>query len=196
MVGCLGTARLSGGAGGPMRADFSLFGALEGSTGRKDISPATPFTTGVLATSPAYPTLKSAAFAIGASNYAPRIANVGFDLGNTVNPIESINSTGAVAGFKIFDRNPRLSIDPEADTETAIGWYAALFTGGPLMKCNFQLGSTQYNKVLFQFAAGGVNTGLQLVQQSLGARDGLTMLPSTLLATIINGEDDFAIVFA
>lgn len=189
MVGCLGTCRIVGRAGEPMRASFSFFGALEE---RKDIPPG-GFTTGQLNLTPAYPTLKSAAFQYG--TYAPRIANIGFDMGNVVNQIESINAAGAVAGFKIFDRNPRLQIDPEVDRETASNFWAKLRDASPLDDCTFQLGTTQYNRVKFRFGAnGGVGDNqLQLVRQALAARDGLSIFQSEFLATLNLGNDDFSL---
>ncbi len=188
MVGCLGTCRLSGRAGEGVRADFSLLGALEE---RADIT----YVSGALAITPAYPTLKSAAFQIGSTNYAPRIANVGFDLGNTVAPIESINAAGAVAGFKIFDRNPRLSIDPEADREATSTWWAQLRDGAPMNDCTFQVGTALYNRLKFRFASNGTGAQLQAVAQSIAARDGLTILPTILLATIASGNDDYSLLF-
>ncbi|HJR01839.1 MAG TPA: hypothetical protein VKA83_09420 [Methylomirabilota bacterium] len=191
MVGCLATGRMVARAGEPMRASFSFVGQLEE---RKDITPG-GFTTGQLNLSPGFPTMKAAAFQYG--GYAPRIANIGFDLGNTCNPIESINAAGGVAGFKIFDRNPRLQIDPELDRETASSWWAKLRDSNPLDDCTFQLGTTQYNRMKFRFGANGGagDAQLQLVRQALGARDGLSIWQSEFLATISLGNDDYSLRF-
>jgi len=190
MVGCLGTCTLSGRAGGLMRADFSFQGSLEE---RKDIT----YVGGTIALTPVFPTLKSAAFQIGSTNYAPRIANVSFAIQNVMRYLESINAVSGVAGVKIFDRKPELTIDPEADREVTSTWWVQLRDGGPLNDMSFQVGTVQYNKMQIRVsAASSPASALQLVAQSLGARDGILTLPSRLLATISAGNDDFAFMFS
>lgn len=187
LVGCLGTVRFSGRAGGLVQADFALTGALDE---RADIT----FVAGTLAGTPSYPTFKSSAFQIGTANYAPRIASVGFDLANQMQAIPSINAASGIAGWIIADREPRLTIDPEADLEANSAWWASLRDGTPLMDCTFQVGAAQYNRLKFQFTATAA-AGLQVFEQSFGTRDGLTSVPTSLLATISTGNDDVALIF-
>lgn len=190
MVGCLGTVTLTGRAGGLLRADFTFQGALEE---RADIT----YTGGTIALTPVFPTLKSAQFQIGSTNYAPRIANVSFAVQNTMRYLESINATSGVAGVKIFDRKPELTIDPEADREANSGWWAQLRDGGPMGDMSFQVGSTQYNRMQIRVSAASTpGSQLQLVSQGLGSRDGIMTLPSRLLATIAAGNDDYAFMFS
>lgn len=188
LVGCLATtARCRTTAGGALMWDFGIMGALEE---RADIT----YVNGTLSPTPTPPVTKAALFQIGSTNYAPRIKSVGFDIGNTVQYIDSINAAGGVAGVKIFDRKPILTIDPEADREANSGWWAMLRDGAPLNDCTFQVGATAYNRLKFKFPSDGVSSQLQLIAQQLAMRDGLAALPSTLLPTISAGNDDWAIV--
>jgi hypothetical protein len=189
LVGCIGTYRWNARAGGVGRFDFSFMGALEE---RADIT----YVAGTLAKTPAFPTFKSAAFQIGTTNYAPRIADMAFDIANVVGAIPSINGAGGIAGHLILNRNPRVTLDPEADREANSAWWAALRDGAPLKDLSFQLGTAQYNRMKIRASAAATPAAtVQVVAQSLGARDGLMSLPTTLLCTLDAGEDDFAKVF-
>jgi len=189
MVGCIGTCRFSGRAGEMVRADFTFMGALQE---RADIT----YAGGTLATTPQFPTLKSAAFQIGAANYAPRIAEISFDLGNRIIPIPSINSAQGVVGHTVIDRRPEFTIDPEAAREADSGWWAALSDGDPLKDLSFQVGSAQYNTINFRASAAGTpGSTVQVVAQSFSARNGIMSLPTRLFATIDSANNDFAILF-
>lgn len=189
LVGAIGTVRFSGRAGEMFRADFSFMGALQE---RADIT----YTGGTLAPTPQFPTLKSALFQIGATNYAPRIAEVGFDVGNRIIPIPSINSAQGVVGHTVIDRRPEFTIDPEAGREADSGWWDALSDGDPLKDMSFQLGSVQYNRIKVQAsAAASPGSTVQVVAQSFGARNGIVSLPTRLLATIDTPNNDWKIVF-
>ncbi|HEX7786606.1 MAG TPA: phage tail tube protein [Methylomirabilota bacterium] len=191
MVGCIGTGRFGGRAGEMIRMDFTFMGALES---RADIS----YVGGTLTTTPQFPTLKSAAFQIGSTNYAPRIAEISFDLGNRIIPIPSINSAQGVVGHTVIDRRPEFTIDPEADREANSGWWDALSDGDPMKDLSFQVGSVQYNRVKFRASADaspGPASTVQVVAQSFGARNGIMALPTRLLATIDSANNDFAITF-
>jgi hypothetical protein len=189
LVGAIGTGRMSGRAGEPARWDFSFMGALQE---RADIT----YVSGTLATSPQFPTLKSALFQIGATNYAPRIAEVGFDIGNRIIPIPSINSAQGVVGHTVIDRRPEFTIDPEADREANSGWWDALSDGDPLKDLSFQLGSVQYRRMKIQASATTTpGSTVQVVAQSFNARNGIMALPTRLLATIDTPNNDWKIVF-
>lgn len=187
LVGCLGTFDLSGRAGGVGPWRFTFQGKIGSIV---DLT----FVAGSISSTPAYPVLKSAAWQIGSGNYAPRIASLTATLGNTISPVPSINDSTGLVGYFISDRNPRMTIDPEADTVANFDWDASL-SAGTLHDVTFQIGTVQYNRVLFQF---GSNAGsqMQVVATSWGTRDGLTSYPTSLLATIASGSDDLAIVFS
>jgi hypothetical protein len=188
IVGAIGTVRFSGRAGEMVRADFSFMGALQE---RADIT----YVNGTLAPTPQFPTLKSAVFQIGSTNYAPRISEIAFDVGNRIVPIPSINSAQGVVGHTVIDRRPEFQIDPEADREANSGWWTALSTGAPLKDLSFDLGATQYNRVRFRASANATpGSTVQVVGQSFGSRTGIMALPTRLLATIDSANNDYAIV--
>jgi hypothetical protein len=189
LVGAIGTARFSGRAGEMFRIDFSFMGALQE---RADIT----YVSGTLATTPQFPTLKSSLFQIGSTNYAPRIAEVGFDIGNRIIPIPSINSAQGVVGHTVIDRRPEFTIDPEADREANSGWWDALSDGDPMKDMSFQLGSVQYKRMKLQASATSTpGSTVQVVAQSFNARNGIMSLPTRLLATIDAPNNDWKIVF-
>lgn len=189
LVGMHGTPTFRGVAGGPMRATFDLEGVLE------EIADVT-FVGGTMAATPQYPTLKSAAFQIGTGNYAPRIREVSFAMGNVLQRVPSINAASGLVGFQITDREPELVIDPEADLEANSAWWAALQDGDPLHDCTFQLGTAQYNRLKFRFSSDGSTAGLQVVGQEWVERDGITAFRMRLRPTIVNGANtDFALRF-
>lgn len=177
-------------AGQGLRTDFSIMGAIDE---RADIT----YVPGVLSPTPTPPVTKGAAFITDdGSAYTPRLKSIGFDAGLTCAYVDSVNATGAVAGAKIFDRSPTLSIDPEADREANSGWWAMLRDGAPMNFCTFNVGNTAFNRELFQFGAGGTNRLLQLVKQGLSMRDGLAALPSVLRATLSASGNDYALKFS
>lgn len=182
LTGCFGTFGFTMRAGGVMEIRFQFVGAL---AGRSDVTyvAGAPSPSGVPS---AYPVLKSAGLQIDSTNYAPRIAQLGFELGNTVSPIASANAASALAGFFISDRNPRISIDPEADLVSAYDWLTK-WKASNLADFDFTLGATQWNKIKPIFPK------VQTVGQGYTQRDGLTALPSGLLATINAGLDDFSL---
>lgn len=187
LTGALGTVDFSMKAGGVLMARFTFQGKVAG------VSDVT-YVAGTVAGTPQYPVMKSAAFQLGAANYAPRIASIGIALGNALSAVPSINDASGLAGFFVSDRNPRVSIDPEADTVANFDWYTQM-KAGTLADMTFQCGTVQYNRVLFNFNAGGANQ-VQIVGTSWGNRDGLTSSPAQLLATINAGSDDLNLVFS
>lgn len=177
-------------AGQPLRVSVGIMGALAGTNGRADIT----YVPGTMS-SIVPPVTKGAQFVIDDSaGYAPRIKSIGFDIGNQVQYVDSINAVGAVAGTLRMDRAPMLSIDPEADLEATSGWWAMLQAGSPLNFCTFNVGNTALNRLLFKFGANGTDRLLQLVQQNIQVRDGLMALPSRLRATISAENNDFSLV--
>ena len=188
LVGCMGTHTWSISAGGGMRFSFSIYGQLEEIA---DIS----YVAGSIVLTPAYPTLKSAAFQIGAANYAPRFRDISWQQNQTVVPVPSENAVGAVAGFAVMDRNPRLTFDPEVDREANSGWWTALSTGAPLKDVTFTMGTSGgWNQLKFKVGAAAGNQG-QVVSQGLSSRDGIVTAPTVVLATISAGNDDYSYTF-
>jgi len=189
-TGCQGTFRAVGVAGEGMVYEFSFIGAFEEEA---DIT----FVPGTLVGTPQFPTLVSAGFQIGSTNYAPRIRNPIFDAGQRVGRLPSINAAAGVAGFKVVDRNPSLIIDPEVDLETNSGWWAAYRDGVPLKDCTFTLGQAgapgHVNRVVFQFASDGTTPNLQVVEHQLDSRDDVASYRITLRPSIAAGNDDWAL---
>jgi hypothetical protein len=183
ILGAQGTMGLRFRAGGVAVFSFTMTGAFGG---RTDIT----YVGGSPGAAPQYPVLKSAAFQLDTTNYAPRIGNIGFDLGNVISPVPSINAAGAIDGFIITDRNPRLTIDPEAALVSSYDWITK-WRGGSLLDCDFSVlggaGSANYNKLKVIFPK------LQIVQQGYSSRDNVTAWPTTLQATINAGLDDFSL---
>lgn len=176
-------------AGQGLRTDFSIMGAIDE---RADIT----YVPGVLSPTPTPPVTKGAAFITDdGSAYTPRLKSIGFDAGLTVAYVDSVNAAGAVAGAKIFDRSPTLTIDPEADREANSGWWAMLRDGSPMNFCTFNVGNTAFNRQKFRFGANGTDRLLQLVKQGLSMRDGLAALPSVLRATLSAAGNDYSMRF-
>lgn len=182
LTGAFGTVEFSMRAGGVCEARFSFMGAFGG---RADVT----YVAGSPSTNPQYPTLKSAAFQIDTANYAPRIASVGLNMGITVSPIPSINASTGIAGFFISDRNPRLTIDPEADLVATYDWITK-WRAGNQADLDFTLGTATLNKLKFTLSRA------QTVRHGSQQRDGLTAWPTTLLATVQAGNDDIALEFS
>jgi hypothetical protein len=179
ITGAFGTFGYTIRAGGIMELRFQFVGAF---AGRADVT----YVAGVPSPSGApslYPVLKSAGLQIDTTNYAPRVAQVGFELGNTVSPIASANAASALAGFFISDRNPRLTIDPEADLVANYDWVTK-WRASNLADLDFTLGSTQWNKIK------PIHPRVQIAGQGYTQRDGITAWPTALLATINAGLDD------
>lgn len=181
---------LSAQAGQGLKVDVTIMGALNGTSGRADLT----YVPGAIS-SVVPPVMKAAAFQLDdGSAISPIIKSLAFDIGPQVQYIDSINGAGAVAGTARMDRAPMLSIDPLADLEANTGYYAMLQAGSPLNACTFQHGTVALNRLLFKFGANGTDKLLQLVQQNLQIRDGMMALPSRLRATIGAGQDDYSLV--
>jgi len=181
MAGCHGTFTTRMTAGNMCVATFTFSGKL--------VSIAdTTFVAATLSGTPQYPVMKSAAFQIGTENYAPKIAQMGFDMNAQVLQVQSINDASGLAGFIMADRNPRVTMDPMADTLANYPWFTK-WKASTLADSTWQVGTTQYDRIKFTMLA------LQIVSQTFAARDGVTTFPTTLLASLTSGNDDFSIVF-
>lgn len=181
LTGCVGTFAFSLRADGSLEFRFNFQGQIAGVADVTFVEP-------TIAATPAYPAVKSAAFQIGTENYAPRISDISFDQQGQIQPVPSVNAASAMAGYFVADRNPRLVINPEANTVATYPWFQK-WIDGTLADCTFQVGTTALNRVVFSFPK------LQIVNQGYTGRDGLTALPTTLLATVNAGDDDYSIAF-
>lgn len=191
-TGCQGTLRSMGEAGEGMFDEFSFVGSfLE----EADIT----YVPGVLTTTPAFPTFIGAAFQIGSTNYAPRIKNVTFDAGQRIAQLRSINAPTGISGFKVVDRDPLLTIDPEVDLEANSGWWAAFRDGAPLKDCTFQLGASgapgHANRRIFQFASDGTTANLQVVDYQRIQRDDVMAFRIGLSPLISSANDDWGFLY-
>ena len=185
MVGCVGTHSFRVTAGSGMLWSFTLLGQVE------DMADIT-YVPGVLITSPGYPRLVSANFQIGATNYAPRFRDLTFNVNQSVVYVPSENAVNGVAGSAVMDRNPRINFDPEVDRQANSLWWVALRDGAPLKDVTFQVGSptVPWNQIKLRFGATG-GAQCQVVSQGLDSRDGIMTQPTTLLATLAAGNDDY-----
>jgi hypothetical protein len=185
LVGCVGTVRSSHRAGERLQFDFTFQGALDTEV---DLT----YVGGTLALTPPFPTHISAAFQIGAANYAPCIESINFDLGNQLVLIPCMNAAAGVQGYIVGTRVVSLRADPQLDREASSGWYAAI-DGGILKDCSFQCGTVQYNKIKYQFSAT-LGATLQALNHGLISRNGILALDTEFLATLSAGNDEFAII--
>lgn len=185
LAGAIGNMRSVAVAGGQMSWDFTFVGSLS----RGDVA----YVSGDLVVTPQYPTLKSAQFQV--DGYEPCVANIGFDLGNVPGVQPCANAASGVVGHFTADRNPRFTIDPDADREASSGWWQALSTGAPMKDISYRLdGGVDYNRITFQ-AGGATSPGAtaQVVAQGLLARGGIMALPTTILATLDPTDPDWRI---
>ena len=187
MVGCMGSLRGGGVAGDRWRWDFTLRGQLEE---RKDIT----YVPGTLSLTPGWIRTEQAAFQIGSTNYAPRIANIAFDQRGQIGVVDSINAVAGIAGVTLQNRDPRLTIDPEVDLEANSAWWVALRDGAPLKDCTFGFGPAQYNRFKFRFGVAAAAQA-QVVSQGFSIRNGIPSLPTEILATISAANNDYEIVY-
>jgi tail tube protein len=183
LVGCFGDVEYTIRAGQLVDARYTFQGLI---SNVDDIT----YVPGTITATPQYPVAKSALFQIGTENYAPRIADITVRLGNVLNPLQSINSVGGLAGYFIADRKPTVSMNPEGALEATYPWYTK-WMASTVADCTFEAkGAGDYNRIQFSFAR------LQIIQQGWAPRDGLTAFPTTLQSTIASGNDDFTIVAA
>jgi hypothetical protein len=186
LVGCFGSCQIAQRAGGQVIGTFTFQGKIGG------VSDVT-YVAATVSGTPQYPTTKANPFNIGAGPYAPRIANIGLDLGNALTGVPTVGDGTGLAGFFISDRNPRVQIDPEIDTVANFDWLTA-YRNGTLNKLTWAAGATQYNRVKFNVAPAAAARA-QIVNNGFGTRDQMVSAPTTFLATINAGSDDLSIVF-
>jgi hypothetical protein len=187
LVGCQGSVRATGRAGGPMRWSFNFQGTVEE---EKDIAYVQP----VIKPDPALPTLRSANFNIGA--WGPCVDTLSFDMANSLRRVPCANHVSGSSGYMIADREPMVEADPDMDLEANSGLWDSMVDADPLKDVSWILGQTQYNKVEFHVAADD-SPGGQIVGGEWGERDGIASRALRIRATLRNAPNtDFKIVYS
>lgn len=187
LVGCCGTVRAAGRAGGPMRYTFTYQGTVEE---EKDIAYVQP----EIRPDPALPTLRSANFLLGA--YGPCVDSLAFDMANQLRRVPCANHVSGSSGFMIADREPIFEADPQMDREADSGIWDSMEDSDPLKTLGWTLGQTVGNKVEFHVAADD-SPGGQIIAADWGERDGVASRQLRIRATLRDAPNtDFAIVYA
>lgn len=148
ITGCKGTFKIIGEVGQYAKVEWTFMGIYNA------VADAT-FPTGM-----AYGTSKPPIFQNSSSlvigSYAPVLKSFTLDAGNSIQRRDSAIATQGVKGFIIGDRNPTLSLDPEADTEANFTFFAD-WIAGTVRTVVIPVGDTAGNKFLFTVVAQARN---------------------------------------
>jgi hypothetical protein len=186
LVGCCGSWRATGRAGGPMRYAFTFQGTLEE---EKDIAYVQP----AIKPDPALPTLRSANFHLG--EYGPCVDTLSFDMGNAMSRVPCANHTSGSSGFMISDREPMVEADPQMDREDDSGIWDSMEDADPLQEVGWVLGQTVGNMVEFHVAADD-SPGGQIIGADWTDRDGVATRGLRIRATLRDAPNtDFKLVY-
>jgi hypothetical protein len=187
LLGCCGSVRATGRAGGPMRYTFTFSGTVEE---EKDI----PYVQPAIKPDPALPTLRAANFELGA--YGPCVDTLSFDMANQTRRVPCANNVSGSSGFMISDREPMVEADPQMDREADSDIWDSMSDADPLKNVSWVLGQTVGNMVEFHVAADD-SPGGQIVAADWTERDGIASRQLRIRATLRNAPNtDFAIVYA
>lgn len=187
LVGCTGTFRKTGRAGGPMRYTFEFQGTLEE---EKDIAYVQP----AIRPLPALPTLRSANFHLGA--YGPCVDTLSFAMQNQLRRVPCANHVSGSSGFMIADREPIIEADPQMDREADSHLWDSMEDGDPLLAAGWTLGQTKYNRIALHVAADD-SPGGQVIDAPWTDRDGVATRGLRIRATLRNAPNtDFKIVYS
>ncbi|MEE9609543.1 MAG: hypothetical protein V3U03_17535 [Myxococcota bacterium] len=113
-------------------------------------------------------------------------------LGNTVARRSCSNAATGVKSYRITNRRPVISIDPEAELEATINFFGK-FAGGTLFSFYAQIGSTAGKRTIV------CAPRVQYQEMPGGDREGIMIYSPTLLCTKgghPDGDDEVLIVFA
>jgi hypothetical protein len=186
LVGCCGSVRATGRAGGPMRFTFTYQGTL---VEEADIT----YVPAAIKPDPALPTLRSANFHLG--SYGPCVDTISFDMANALRRVPCANHVSGSSGFMISDREPMVEADPQMDLEATSGIWDSMEDGDPLKEVGWVLGQTTLNKVTFQIAADA-SPGGQIIGADWADRDGVASRALRIRATLRDAPNtDFAIIY-
>lgn len=183
ITGCAGTVSFSGQGGAFTQANFTFSGNYIA-----PVDAALP-TNAVFEKSVPVQTELAQATLGGTDDFC--LSSFTIDFSNTVTPRTCLNRADAYAGFRITNRAPVVTIDPEAMPEAKFALWEYM-TLGTLFSFHVRVGTTRGNIVRFQ------SDNLQISDISYADRDGLRAYTVNLAAvtTTANGNDELRIIFA
>jgi len=177
MIGAMGTVRMAGEFGKQVFAEFDFTGVWQP---QGDV--AVP-TASYASTIP--PTLKGTTFTCPAGE-TPFVANVGFDMQNTVVAVEDISKAGGISHYVITERDPIVTLDEQAELVATNDVYGA-WLAGTEVALSLLVGGTANNK--FTFAV----PKLQYREIVPGDREGKLVHDITGQCNISSGDDELTI---
>lgn len=136
---------------------------------------------------PVAPRLAGATFML--DGVTPKIANWTFDLGNDVQPREDITADSGLAHFLVVDRDPSMTLDPEAQLVATYDIFGKLKSGAEVA-FSLTLGTTAGNTITFTAPA------LQYVGIEDAERKGKAVDTVTCQLNSDAGDDEYSIEFA
>lgn len=186
--GCIGTFKLVGEAGQTPMGEFSMKGLYTAVT-----DTALPNVT--FRHNAVIPKMKSAALTLnggGAGSIVGYCQKVEIELGNKIEFVPDVSTAGGLAGFRIVDREPKASINPEMSTVANFDWWARYVAGTGLT-------TTAGLSVIFGNGVRNFLTAscpnVQVLDAKYGTRNGIvTMEPDLQLNNTAAGNDAFNIV--
>jgi hypothetical protein len=126
----------------------------------------------------------ASSFQIGTANYPAKHAQIDLDIGRTITPRQDATQANGYGGMEMLpNRAPVLTFEGEATTEGAFPFWANM-KAGTQMDCSFQIGATQYNRVLVNIPV------LQFEKLEYGDRGGIMTYKATCLLVSPSGVDD------
>lgn len=138
------------------------------------------------------PKMKSAALKIDNATVA-YCQKVEIDINNKIELVADVSSTNGLAGFRIVDRDPKASINPEMGTVSDYNWWAKYVAGTEINTSSVGLQCI--------FGNGARNTAtitcpaVQILDTKYGSRNGVVTLDVDLqLNETATGNDAFSIV--
>lgn len=178
LAGCRGTLKTTFEAGKPCIDEWTFNGLYTAVTDAS-FPTNTPNTTAI-------PTIKSATLTLQA--YSALAAKLEVDFGNVVTPMDDVNSTNSIKAFRITDRKPVGSCDPEAVLVATHDFYGKMMSGA-LASSAIVVGS----------AAGNICTQTMPKTQygpiTKGDRAGIMTFNTPLVFSRNAGDDWTSIVF-
>lgn len=113
----------------------------------------------------------------------------GIDIANTVSPRSDINESDSFVGFRITDRAPTMTFDPEHELVATYDFYGKAASGAQI-DFKARVGTTAGNKVNFHCP------NIQLTSPSQSDRDGITAIDITANLASNAGDDELSILFS
>jgi hypothetical protein len=182
ITGCAGTVSFSGQGGAYTQANFTFSGNYIA-----PVDAALP-TNAVFEKSVPVQTELAQATLGGTDDFC--LSSFTVDFSNTVTPRTCLNRADAYAGFRITNRAPVITLDPEAMPEAKFALWEYM-TLGTLFSFHVRVGTLMGNIVRFQ------SDNLQISDISYADRDGLRAYTVNLAAvtTTANGNDELRVIF-